>query len=392
MAQNKRGNHSFAFPQLPVITAWASVAGKKESEGPLGHCYDITSKDTYFGQKTWELAEKQLQKLTLEELLKKAGISKQQIGMVFSGDLLNQCIGSSFTLRNTGIPHLGLYGACSTMAESLLLAAMCVGGGFSDRVVAMPSSHFASSERQYRFPLGYGGQRTPTSQWTVTGSGAALICSAGTGPRIESCTVGTVTDLGVKDANNMGCAMAPAALATIRSHFEDLQCTPEDYDFIITGDLGQLGKDVLLELAKKEGINLVGKLTDCGCLVFDQVTQDVHAGGSGCGCSALALCGHFLDQLNTGKLKRILFCGTGALLSPTSTQQGLPIPGVCHAVSIRGGGELYGLCKSIRSRWPAVRHRSDPHRQNQADSCPDPCQLCGHRRVSGCHRRVQAAD
>lgn len=337
MATNKRGRQSFVLPQMPVITAWASVAGKKESEGPLAHYFDVTSQDTYFGQKTWEQAEKQMQKTALETLIKKAGLSKQQIGMVFSGDLLNQCIGSSFTLRNTGMPHLGLYGACSTMAESLLMASMAVGGDFSDKVIAMTSSHFASSERQYRFPLGYGGQRTPTAQWTVTGSGAALVCSAGSGPRIESCTVGTVTDLGIKDANNMGAAMAPAAYSTIRAHLDDLSLAPEDFDLIVTGDLGQLGKDVLLELAKRDGIALGGKLTDCGTLVFDQLTQDVHAGGSGCGCSAITLCGYLLGQLDSGKLKRILFCGTGALLSPTSTQQGLPIPGVCHAVSIIGG-------------------------------------------------------
>ncbi|MBQ8769103.1 MAG: stage V sporulation protein AD [Oscillospiraceae bacterium] len=337
MANNKRGQQSFVLPQLPVITAWASVAGKKESEGPLSHLFDVTSQDTLFGQKTWELAEKQLQKLALDTLLNKAGISRHQIGLAFSGDLLNQCIGSSFSMRNTGIPHLGLYGACSTMAESLLLAAMTVSGGFSDKVVAMTSSHFASSERQYRFPLGYGGQRTPTAQWTVTGAGAALVCSGGKGPRIESCTVGTITDLGVKDANNMGAAMAPAAWATIRTHFSDLHVGPEDFDLIVTGDLGQLGKELLMELARKDGVSLGGKLTDCGTLVFDQTKQDVHAGGSGCGCSAITLCSYLLNELDKGKLKKILFCGTGALLSPTSTQQGLPIPGVCHAVCIRGG-------------------------------------------------------
>ncbi len=337
MAQNKRGRQSFCLPEMPVITAWASVAGKKESEGPLATSFDITAKDTLFGQKTWEQAEKQMQKLALETLMKKAGLSRQQLGMVFSGDLLNQCIGSSFTLRNTGIPHLGLYGACSTMAESLLMSSMAVSGGFSDKVVAMTSSHFASSERQYRFPLGYGGQRTPTAQWTVTGSGAALVCSAGKGPRIDSCTVGTVTDLGIKDANNMGAAMAPAAYATIRAHLDDLHRTPDDFDLIVTGDLGQLGKEALLELSRLDGLSLGGKLTDCGTLVFDNTVQDVHAGGSGCGCSAITLCGYLLNRLNSGKLKRILFCGTGALLSPTSTQQGLPIPGVCHAVSIVGG-------------------------------------------------------
>ena len=223
------------------------------------------------------------------------------------------------------------------MAESLLVASMVVGGGFADKVAAMTSSHFASSERQYRFPLGYGGQRTPTAQWTVTGAGAALVCTSGTGPRIECCTIGTVTDLGIKDANNMGAAMAPAAYATIKAHFEDLHTGPEDYDLIVTGDLGQLGKELLMQIARNDGINLGGKLTDCGTLVFDNTVQDVHCGGSGCGCSAITLCGELLNKLNCGKLKKILFCGTGALLSPTSTQQGLPIPGVSHAVCITGG-------------------------------------------------------
>ncbi len=337
MVSQKRGRQSFVLSEPPVITCWASVAGKKESEGPLAHTFDIKSQDTYFGQKTWEQGEKQMQKLALMKLVEKAGMKATDIDLVFSGDLLNQCIGSSFTLRNMGIPHLGLYGACSTMAESLLMASMAVGGGFAEKVVAMTSSHFASSERQYRFPLGYGGQRTPTAQWTVTGSGAALVCSQGNGPKIQACTVGTVTDLGIKDANNMGAAMAPAAYATIRAHFEDLKTGPEDFDLIVTGDLGQLGKELLLELAKRDGMSLGGKLTDCGTLVFENTTQDVHAGGSGCGCSAITLCGELLGKLNSGKLKKILFCGTGALLSPTSTQQGLPIPGVCHAVSITGG-------------------------------------------------------
>ena len=337
MAKYKRGRQSFVLEQPPVITHWASVAGKKESEGPLGHTFDLTSRDTFFGQKTWEQAEKHMQQLALDTLASKAMVSKRDFDLVFSGDLLNQCIGSSMSLRNLKIPHLGLYGACSTMAEGLLLAAMTVGGGFADRAVAMTSSHFASSERQYRFPLGYGGQRTPTAQWTVTGSGAALVQSSGKGPKIESCTVGAVVDLGIRDANNMGAAMAPSALATIRAHFEDLHRGPEDFDLIVTGDLGQLGQELLLQLARDEGLSLGGKLTDCGTLVFDNTTQDVHSGGSGCGCSAITLCGELLNKLNSGKLKKILFCGTGALLSPTSTQQGLSIPGVCHAVCITGG-------------------------------------------------------
>ena len=337
MAVHKRGRQSFILKNPPIITTWASIAGKKEIEGPLSHTFDVKCRDTYFGQKTWELAEKRMQQLAIEKLSSKAGIPQSEFDLVFSGDLLNQCIGSSFSLRNTGIPHLGLYGACSTMAESLLMASMAVGGGFADRVVAMTSSHVASSERQYRFPLGYGGQRTPTSQWTVTGSGAALVCSEGTGPKITACTIGTVTDFGIKDANNMGAAMAPAAVETIKAHFQDLNTGPNDFDLIVTGDLGQLGKELLLDLLRRDGISIGGKITDCGTLIFDNTTQDVHAGGSGCGCSAITLCGYLLEQLNSGKFKKILFCGTGALLSPTSTQQGLPIPGVCHAVSISGG-------------------------------------------------------
>ena len=339
MADNKRGRSSFLLPQPPVITAWASVAGKKESEGPLAHTFDKISQDPYFGQKTWEQAEKVMQETALKLLAEKARMERSEFDLVFSGDLLNQCIGSAFSMRNTGIPHLGLYGACSTMAESLLLASMAISAKVADKVVAMTSSHFASSERQYRFPLGYGGQRTPTAQWTVTGSGAALVCSQGKGPRITACTIGTVTDLGIQDANNMGAAMAPAAFATIRQHFQDLHRGPEDYDLIVTGDLGQLGTELLMELARRDGISIGGKLTDCGTLVFDNLKQDVHAGGSGCGCSAITLCGYLLGDLSRKKLKRILFCGTGALLSPTSTQQGLPIPGVCHAVVMEGGAE-----------------------------------------------------
>ena len=335
MAIYKRGKQSFVFQNNPVIVAWASVAGKKESEGPLAHTFDITCNDSYFGQKSWEQAEKKIQEAALEQLFQKASIGKEDIDWILSGDLLNQCIGSSFPLRNSGIPHLGLYGACSTMAESMLLGSMSIGGGFADRVVAMTSSHFASSERQYRFPLGYGGQRTPTAQWTVTGSGAVLLSGEGKGHTIECCTVGTVTDLGVKDAGNMGAAMAPAAYETISAHLKDMNRTVDDYDLIVTGDLGRFGKEMLLLLARKNGLELGGKLEDCGTMVFDLDNQDVHSGGSGCGCSAITLCGYLLGKLKPGQ--KMLFCGTGALLSPTSTQQGLPIPGVCHAVCIQGG-------------------------------------------------------
>ena len=337
MSNLKRGKQSYAFLNSPVIAAWASVAGKKEKEGPLGNTFDLTVEESHYGQDSWEQGEQKMQQLALDTVLTKAKIAISDLDVIFSGDLLNQCIGSSFTLRNKNVPHIGLYGACSTMAESLLLSGLFIGAGYGSKAIAMTSSHFAASERQYRFPLGYGGQRPPTAQWTVTGSGAALICDAGEGPYIESCTIGTVCDLGIKDANNMGAAMAPAALSTIRAHLEDMNTAPEDFDMIVTGDLGQLGKESLLELARMAGLNLGGKLMDCGTMVFDCDTQDVHCGGSGCGCSAITLCGELLNKLNAGKLKRILFCGTGALLSPTSTQQGMPIPGICHAVSIHTG-------------------------------------------------------
>lgn len=337
MAQNKLGKRSISFPEPVVISAWASVAGKKEAQGPLGKEFDVVSNDAYFGQESWELAEKAMQETALETLAQKSAMAKSDFDLVLSGDLLNQCIGSAFTMRNSSIPHIGLYGACSTMALSMLVGSMVVSGGFSDRVVAMTSSHFAASERQYRFPLGYGGQRTPTAQWTVTGSGALLLTPGGKGPKITRATIGVVTDLGIKDAANMGCAMAPAALETIRTHLEDTDSRAEDFDCILTGDLGQLGKEMLIELARRDGLHLGGKLMDCGNLVFDNTVQDVHAGGSGCGCSAIALCSRVLGNLQSGKWKKVLFCGTGALLSPTSSQQGLPIPGVCHAVKIEGG-------------------------------------------------------
>ena len=337
MNNMKHGKQSFAFDEPPIITHWASVAGKKESSGPLAKYFDFVNPDAHWGEKTWESGEKKMQQTALEILSRKAGVQTENMELVISGDLLNQCIGSSFSLRNTGIPHLGLYGACSTMAESLLVASMAVGGGFFEHAVAMTSSHFASSERQYRFPLGYGGQRTPTAQWTVTGAGAALVRSTGRGPRINACTVGSVCDLSIKDAANMGAAMAPAALNTIEAHFRDLNRSADDYDLIVTGDLGHLGSECLLALARRKGLYLGGKLCDCGNLVFSRQRQDVHSGGSGCGCSAITLCGYLLNKVIEGKWTHILFCGTGALLSPTSTQQGQPIPGICHAVAISGG-------------------------------------------------------
>lgn len=329
-----RGKQSFVFRQAPAILSFASVAGKKEADGPLGSTFDRTAKDTKFGQKTWEKAETQMQKTAMELALQKAQLRDDQLDAAFVGDLLNQCVGSSFCMRDRDIPTFGLYGACSTMAESLMLAGMSVNAGYCRRALAMTSSHFASSERQYRFPLAYGGQRTPTAQWTVTGAGAAVIGRDGDGPYLLNATVGSIVDAGIKDAANMGAAMAPAAFETLRAHFDDLGEVPEDYDLIVTGDLGKLGSQLVRDLFARDGVKLGERYLDCGVMIYDLARQDVHCGGSGCGCSASVLCGHLLNRMRQRELGRLLFCGTGALLSPLTTQQGESIPAVCHAVTI----------------------------------------------------------
>ena len=297
MQELHRGKQSVVFPNFPAIEANAAIVGKKEGEGPLREDFDQITQDTKLNQASWEKAESELQKTALELALGKASLNYDDLDVLFAGDLLNQCISS----RRAG---------------------------------AITSSHFASAERQYRFPLGYGGQRTPTAQWTVTGSGCCIVSSSGKGPFVECATVGKIQDFGIKDANNMGAAMAPAAVDTIRQHFEDFGRRPQDYDLIVTGDLGVLGKQIVLEQMKLDGFDLTGRYDDCGVMIFDSVRQDVHAGGSGCGCSASVLCGHLLRRMREGKLKRLLFCATGALLSPVSSWQGESIPGVCHAVSI----------------------------------------------------------
>lgn len=334
MESAHRGKQSIEFLHSPAILSFASVAGKKEAQGPLANSFDIVSEDTTFGQKTWEKAETQMQKTALQLALDKAAMTEKEIDIAFVGDLLNQCVGSSFSMRGKEIPTVGLYGACSTMAESLMLAGMSISGGFCRRALALTSSHFASSERQYRFPLGYGGQRTPTAQWTVTGAGAVILGQTGEGPFLRSATVGTIVDRGIKDANNMGAAMAPAVFETLRAHFDDLSLAPEDYDLIVTGDLGKLGHQIVAELFSREGVELGTRYQDCGMMIFDLEKQDVHCGGSGCGCSASVLCGHLLGKMRRHELTRLLFCGTGALLSPLTTQQGESVPAVCHAVSI----------------------------------------------------------
>ena len=329
-----RGKQSLVFHRHPAILSSAAIGGKKETEGPLASYFDFTSTDTSFRQDSWEKAERTMLEMAFHTARDKAGVQTADVQALFAGDLLNQCISSSFAMRDSGVPFFGLYGACSTMAESLCLAAMTVNGGYVEIAGAMSSSHFASAERQYRFPLGYGGQRTPTAQWTVTGAGCILLQYRERGPYINAATVGSIIDYGIKDANNMGAAMAPAAYDTIRTHFDDLHLSPNDYDLIVTGDLGIVGKEILLDLFRRDGIGIGGVYDDCGTMIFDLKKQDVHAGGSGCGCGTVVLCGYLLRQLAIGKLKNILFCGTGALLSPLSTQQGETIPAVCHAVSI----------------------------------------------------------
>lgn len=280
------------------------------------------------------MAESKMTREAVKLAINKANLHPDDIDYMFSGDLLNQIISSSFAARELQIPFFGLYGACSTMTESLSLSAMIIDGGYADYVIAATSSHFASAERQYRFPLEYGGQRPPTSQWTVTGAGAALLSSKGSGPYITYVTTGRVMDFGVKDANNMGAAMAPAATDTILRHFKDTGFEPSYYDLIITGDLGKVGKDLTMELVKKGGYDISNIYTDCGVEIFDLTEQDVHSGASGCGCSAVVFCGYLYKQLKEGKFNRILLISTGALLSPTSSQQGESIPGIAHAVSI----------------------------------------------------------
>ena len=330
----KRGAHSYVLPSRPRIRSYASIAGQKEASGPLGHTFDETFADDTLGQKSWERAEAKMLERAADLALSKAKVYADGVDVFLGGDLLNQIVSSGYTARQLGIPFLGLYGACSTMAESLLLGAMLIDGGFADTALCATCSHFSTAERQYRFPLELGNQRTPTAQWTVTGAGATLLGRESPLPLcIESVTIGSVWDLKQTDANNMGAAMAPAAMQTLKSHLDDLHRIPEDYDLIVTGDLGRVGYDLLKLLCRKEGIELDQRYIDCGCEIFD-VSQDVHSGGSGCGCSAVSLNGWLLGRMLKGEIRKMLFLATGALMSPTMSQQGESIPGVAHAVSL----------------------------------------------------------
>lgn len=338
------GTHTIVLDKPPCIRATAAVGSKKEGEGPLGDSFDLISEDAYFAQESWEKAESTMQNQAVTKALEKAKLTPQEIDCAFAGDLLNQCVGSSYSMRQLGIPFLGLYGACSTMAESLAVSSVFLDGGAVNRAVACTSSHYCSAERQYRFPLEYGGQRSPTAQWTATAAGAAILEREGTTPPyVRAVTVGTIEDLGITDANNMGAAMAPAAAKTIKHFLDDVQKTPADFDLVITGDLGKVGTDLLRDLLLRDGVKLENSHTDCGLMLYDLEKQDVHAGASGCGCSAGVMCGHIIPLMREGKLNDILFVATGALMSPTVVQQGESIASIAHLIYLstkKSGGQL----------------------------------------------------
>lgn len=335
MAQKKLGVQTVKFENPPCILSTSSVVGPKEGEGPLKDYYDLILDDDLFGEDSWEKAESRMSEEAIKRSINKANLTGEKIDYLFAGDLLNQIISSSFAARQLRIPFFGLYGACSTMTESLSLASMIIDGGYANYAVASTSSHFSSAERQYRFPLEMGGQRPPTAQWTATAAGAVVLgIGGGSNICITHVTTGRVIDFGIKDANNMGAAMAPAAADTIIRHFKDTGFGPKDYDLIITGDLGKIGKEVAAEIVKKNGYDIDKVYTDCGVEIFDLEKQDVHSGASGCGCSAAVLCGYLYSELLSGNLRKILIESTGALLSPTSTLQGESIPSIAHAVTI----------------------------------------------------------
>ena len=326
------GKRTLRLERRPGVVSYAAVVGGKERAGPLKKGFDEISTDSFFGQESWEKAETAMLSRCIDRCLQKADGARPEL--ILGGDLLNQCVSSAFAVRERSAPYLGLYGACSTMAEGLGLAALLLDGGGLNRALAFTGSHFCAAERQYRFPLEYGGQRTPSSQWTVTGAGAVLLAGEAESLEITHVTPGRVVDAGIADANNMGAAMAPAALDTLLAHFDDTGLDFADYDAVFTGDLGAIGHDILEDLLRREGLDPGRMLFDCGVLIYNRMTQDVHAGGSGCGCSASVLAGHILPAMERGVWRRVLFAGTGALMSPLTCQQGCSIPAVCHAVSI----------------------------------------------------------
>ena len=331
---NRIGKQTLCLDKKPLILQTASIVGPKEAQGPMASYFDHCLEDEFWGEKTWEKAESKIIKETVNTVIHKSGIPMNQIDYCFAGDLLNQCISSSFGLRELNIPFFGVFGACSTFVESLCLGSIFLDGKAASNVLCATSSHFCSAEKQFRFPLELGNQRPPTSQWTVTGSGAAILSATGNGPYITYVTPGKIVDMGIKDANNMGAAMAPAALDTLITHFQDTGRKPSDYDAILTGDLGHIGKEILIELAEGKGYNIKNNYEDCGVLIFDKETQDTHSGGSGCACIGTTFSGYFYKRLKDKKINKILLIATGALTNATSSQQGESIPGIAHAVAV----------------------------------------------------------
>jgi len=343
MAHKKTGNQTVVFETGPIIRGRGTVVGRKESEGPLTDYFDIKLKDDMYGEKSWEKAESKMLKEAMLKAVSRANLTTEDIDVILSGDLLNQLMSSSFMARDMHRPFLGLYGACSTMTESLVLGSMLVDGGFVNNALAGASSHFCTAERQFRMPVEHGNQRPPSAQWTATAAGAAVI-SAGNNDvvgrpkiiRTESATIGKVIDAGIKDANQMGAAMAPAAVDTLLNHLQDTERTLDYYDLVVTGDLGYIGKNIAIDLLAGAGLNkkiLFSHYDDCGTMIFSE-EQDVHSGGSGCGCSAAVFCGYLLKQMEKGKIKRLLLMSTGAMLSTISPFQGESIPGIAHAISL----------------------------------------------------------
>ena len=328
------GKSSIQFEHPPIITSAASIVGQTEGEGPLASFFDRVEPDPTFGKKSWEEAESELQRQTVQKCLDKAGRQAADVNCLFAGDLLGQIVATSFGVESFDIPFFGLYGACSTMGEALSLGAMAVAGGYGDRVLAVTSSHFGTAEKEFRFPLAYGNQRPPSASWTVTGSGACVLGKTKSRVKITGATTGKIIDYGLKDNQNMGACMAPAACDTIAQNLVDFNREPADYDRIVTGDLGVVGREILLELLKKKGYDISEQHSDCGMLIFDPAKQDTGAGGSGCGCAASVLAEYLLPKLENGEWKRILFVPTGALMSKVSFQEGSSVPGIAQAVVI----------------------------------------------------------
>jgi stage V sporulation protein AD len=333
MAVNQMmGKQSIEFQEAPHIISSASVAGPKEGEGPLGSWFDLVAPEADFGEDTWEKAESTMQKEALETAIGKAKLERWQVRYLFGGDLLAQLTATFFGNEEVNTPLFGLYGACSTCGESLTLAAMTVAGGYADYAAAVTSSHFGSAEKEFRFPLGYGNQRPLSATWTVTGSGAFVLAPKGGHVKITGVTPGKIIDMGVRDNMNMGACMAPAACDTIYQNLMDFNRQPQDYDQIITGDLGYVGQTILIDLLKEKGFDITDQHMDCGIEIYDKESQDTHSGGSGCGCCALVLAARILPQLRKGIWKRVLFVPTGALLSKVSFNEGQTIPGIAHGV------------------------------------------------------------